>query len=60
MNEKHSQLLLIWSIVACHVLLILLPSVNLEFAFVDAAGYFADSDQSLLNQYFSYQANTLA
>ena len=59
MNEKHSQLLLIWSIVACHVLLILLPSVNLEFAFVDAAGYFADSDQSLLNQYFSYQANTL-
>ncbi len=42
-----------------HCLLILLPSINLEFAFVDAAHYFQTGNSSLIEQYFRFQANTL-
>jgi hypothetical protein len=54
---RHNLLLL--SVLLAHVLMALLPSVNLEFAFVDAARYFSSHDKQLLDQYFSYQANTL-
>jgi len=59
MSNKKNQILLIGSVLSIHLLLILLPSVNLEFAFVDAAHYFSRRDQALLDQYFNYQANTL-
>jgi len=36
------------------------PSVNLEFAFADAALYFQQGDPSLIAEYFSLQANTVA
>lgn len=36
------------------------PSVNLEFAFADAALYFQRGDASLIAEYFSLQANTVA
>ncbi|HTV34830.1 MAG TPA: hypothetical protein VMF12_00240 [Xanthobacteraceae bacterium] len=36
------------------------PSVNLEFAFSDAAKYFSNGDPQYLEQYFHYEANTLA
>lgn len=42
-----------------HCLLVVLPSINLEFAFVDAARYFEIGDKSLIDQYFRFQANTL-
>lgn len=42
-----------------HCLLALLPSINLEFAFVDAARYFQVGNRSLIDQYFRFQANTL-
>ncbi|WP_374089062.1 hypothetical protein [Methylomicrobium lacus] len=51
--------MIISGITVVHLLLILLPPVNFEFAFVDAARYFSSHDQVLLDQYFTYQANTL-
>ncbi len=43
-----------------HLPFIFLPSLNLEFAFAGAAQYFQTGEQALLNQYFHFQANTLA
>ena len=43
-----------------HLLTIGLPPVNLEFAFADASQYFKNGDSRLLDQYFKYQANTIA
>lgn len=51
--------ILIVGIFMAHLLSFTLPSVNLEFAFVDAARYFNSKDISLLDQYFRFQANTL-
>jgi hypothetical protein len=42
-----------------HAFLIIVPPVNLEYAFVDAAKYFATQNENYLHQYFSVQANTL-
>lgn len=42
-----------------HLILFFVPSVNQEFAFVDAARYFQSGQNFLIEQYFSYQANTL-
>ena len=52
----------VWILVAVIVLhapFLLLPPVNHEFAFVDAARYFANGDRQLLDRYFHFQANTL-
>jgi hypothetical protein len=46
-------------VVVIHCLMVLLPSVNQEFVFADGARFFTTHDQSLLDRYFSYQANTL-
>jgi len=43
-----------------HLTTIFLPSINLEFAFADAVDYFRTGNADLLEQYFRYQANTLA
>ncbi len=51
--------LIISGVLLTHLFLIVLPSINLEFAFVDAAHYFKSGNQHLLDQYFKYQANTL-
>ena len=36
------------------------PQVNLEWAFSDAALFFIENDNRYLDQYFTYQANTIA
>jgi hypothetical protein len=62
--HKFEERPLAWSLVALAVVLHLatlhLPLVNLEWAFVDAARYFATGNQDLIDLYFSVQANTLA
>lgn len=50
---------LIAGVFTAHCLMAFLPSINLEFAFVDAARYFQIGDRSLIDQYFRLQANTL-
>lgn len=59
-NNKLS-ILLVLSVLAVHFCLITIPQVNLEFAFVDATKYFIspENNKALLDQYFTYQANTL-
>lgn len=52
----------VWILVAVivlHVPFLLLPPVNHEFAFVDAARYFVNGDRELLDRYFHFQANPL-
>ena len=44
---------------ALHCMMIFLPSINLEFAFVDASRYFQTGNRQLIEQYFQVQANTL-
>jgi hypothetical protein len=51
--------LIVSSFLFVHVLALLLPAVNLEFAFSEATHYFVSGDQHSLNVYFAYQANTL-
>ncbi|MFT7228754.1 MAG: hypothetical protein ACI8PW_001344 [Methylophilaceae bacterium] len=43
-----------------HSIFIFAPTVNLEFSFVDATEYFSFLNPVQLDQYFFYQANTLA
>jgi hypothetical protein len=50
---------LIAGVFTAHCFMAFLPSINLEFAFVDAARYFQIGDRSLIDQYFRFQANTL-
>jgi len=59
-NNKFS-ILLVLTVVAIHISLIAFPQVNLEFAFIDGAKYFLSPEHNkvLLDQYFTYQANTL-
>lgn len=45
--------------VVLHLLVIRFPFVNLEWSFSNAAFYFTTNDTKYLDQYFSYQANTL-
>ncbi len=45
--------------IVAQAVLALSPAVNLEFAFVGAAEYFGQPNELLIEQYFSYQANTL-
>lgn len=42
-----------------HLAMLLLPAINLEFTFADAARYFQTGDTPLINQYFRLQANTV-
>ena len=42
-----------------HLAMVLLPAINLEFTFADAARYFQTGDTPLINQYFRLQANTV-
>ena len=58
MRSQRSVLILAGVLLA-HLPWLLLPSVNLEFAFVDAARYLAGGDRHLLDQYFHFQANSL-
>ncbi len=55
------SILLIFIVLAIHISLIVFPQVNFEFAFIDAAQYFLSPEynKTLLDQYFTYQANTL-
>jgi len=52
--------ILVAMFVAAHLALLNLPSVNLEFAFSDAARFFSTGEPQYLQQYFHYEANTLA
>jgi len=45
---------------ATHLLLLDLPSVNMEWAFREAAKYFSSGNQLYLDEYFGSDANTLA
>ena len=58
-EAKYPIWLTLFVVVIMHFLFIWLPSVNLEFSFVDAAGYFQSNNQLLLDRYFYFQANTL-
>jgi len=57
-NVQQAYVITFFSIVI-HLMLLILPGVNLEFAFAGAVDYFKTSNPVLLEQYFSYQANTL-
>jgi hypothetical protein len=50
-SNKYNYFFLVGGIFFAHVLLALLPAINLEFAFVDAARYFHTGDINLINQY---------
>jgi len=54
-----SSFLILALVTLIHAILISFPTVNLEFAFVSATAYFSSLNPVLLDQYFSYQANTL-
>lgn len=58
-NRKYFPYAVVFGAFLVHFALIFLPSVNLEFAFADAASYFENQDRALIDQYFTYQANTL-
>jgi len=58
-NDKFKHVALLGVFFFAHCLLILLPAINLEFAFVDAARYFKTGDTTLIHQYFLLQANTI-
>ena len=58
MARRRSLWILVVVLLA-HLPWLLLPSVNLEFAFVDAARYLAGGDRRLVDQYFYFQANSL-
>jgi len=45
---------------AAHLLLLDTPTINLEYAFSDAAKYFSTGDFRYLAEYFDSEANTLA
>lgn len=50
---------IIFGLFLAHLSVLALPSVNLEFTFVDASIYFRTKEIPLLEQYFRFQANTL-
>ena len=58
-RDKYLIVLLSLVVVSIQSMLALSPAVNLEFAFVGAAEYFRTSQAVLIDQYFTYQANTL-
>lgn len=59
-SEKLISTIIILTVVAIHLGLVFFPPVNFEFAFVDAARYFnSNNNKILLDQYFTYQANTV-
>jgi 4-amino-4-deoxy-L-arabinose transferase-like glycosyltransferase len=47
-------------IAAAHLLFLGTPPINMEFAFSDAAKYFSSGEPQYIEQYFHYEANTLA
>ncbi|MGA8615100.1 MAG: hypothetical protein WB760_26165 [Xanthobacteraceae bacterium] len=51
---------LVMAFAAAHLLLLDLPSVNMEWAFSDAAKYFSSGNRLYLDEYFDSEANTLA
>ena len=57
--ERHCLLIGVGALLA-HATTIALPEVNREFAFVDAARYFGTGAPVLLEEYFHYQANSVA
>lgn len=58
-RDKYVIVLLSLVVIFIQSILALSPAVNLEFAFVGAAEYFRTSQSVLIDQYFTYQANTL-
>lgn len=58
-NHKFEYIFIIGLFFFAHCLLVLLPAINLEFAFVDAARYFKTGEVTLIDQYFQLQANTV-
>jgi hypothetical protein len=58
-NESKPALVVVLSVVLIHLVALGLPPVNLEWAFIDAAKYFAGGDELLIERYFKVQANTL-
>jgi hypothetical protein len=54
-----SLLCMMLAAVAAHLALYQLPLINMEWAFADAARYFATHQQVFLDRYFAMQANTL-
>lgn len=58
-RDKYVIILVSLVFVVVQAALALSPPVNLEFAFVGAAEYFGRPNELLIDQYFSYQANTL-
>jgi hypothetical protein len=54
-------ILLVLIVLAIRMSSIAFPQINLEFAFIDGAKYFLfpEHNKVLLDQYFTYQANTL-
>ena len=57
-NQK-TPVRLIMFIVIIHCLFLAFPPVNQEFAFVSAAQFFMTQNHEFLDQFFTYQANTL-
>jgi hypothetical protein len=51
---------LVLAIAVAHLLLLGLPSVNMEWSFNAAARYFSDGNRLYLDEYFYSEANTLA
>lgn len=59
LSRQYKPYAIVFGLFLAHLAILALPSVNLEFTFVDAAIYFGSKDVSLLDQYFRFQANTL-
>jgi hypothetical protein len=59
-NPAAVPILLVLLFAVVHLLLLDTPTVNLEYAFSDAAKYFSTGDSRYLVQYFESEANTLA
>lgn len=51
---------IVWLTILFHIAISDFPPVNLEWAFSDAALFFTGKDHRYIEQYFTYQANTLA
>jgi hypothetical protein len=58
-NKISSNYTVMVCVFIAHLPLLLLPAINLEFAFADAAQYFVSHNKVLLDQYFAYEANPL-
>lgn len=59
MFNKNSDWLFLTLLVLIHCLFLTFPPVNQEFAFLGASQFFTIHNQELLDQFFTYQANTL-